>query len=202
MRRNCCRCCKKEKTVIHKVKISEKRTAFKSFSHKIDVREKRIGLVFKIIYVIAVLFMATFMLIAKEAGNGLSAAYIMESCFTAFLFCLLFRMIVYVFHELKCFKINEEDITRSQIDKTEEKYSYIFNYFSVGGITSVCVAIILGLTNKYLNQNIFVCATFIGIVFGSVTNNAPIEKYIRFWQSVSSVMWTIAIASMFAMKGI
>ena len=57
-------CCDNRKTVKVRVKkneeIAQKSDSFDLFTKTFDIREKRIGIVFKIIYVIAALFASVF----------------------------------------------------------------------------------------------------------------------------------------------
>ena len=70
----------------------------KQFERETDVREKRINIVFKIIYVIALLFVSVFTTIFKSSEQGLTDSYIISACCTSFLLCLLVRMLIYVFN--------------------------------------------------------------------------------------------------------
>lgn len=172
------------------------------FSKSFDIREKRIGIVFKVMYVIAALFASTFMLVSKEFGKGLSTAYIVYICFTVFTMMLLYRMIVYILNELKCLKTNCEALSDKDRDAfgkqtiiAEKSYMCIFNYFSVGGVISILSGIVLFSSQLFVNKQILLIVSFVTILFGSVTGNMPHKKHNIIWQSVSSSMWTISFIS-------
>lgn len=168
----------------------------------LDIREKRIGIMFKVLYVIAAFFAATFMLVVNASGNGLPATYIVYACVTTFLLCLLFRMIVYIFNELKCLKISSTDVTDTQIGKTEESYSRIFNYFLVGGITSICAAILLRMFREHLTQIILMYPCLIGGFYGTILECLNIKKHVQVWRSISDICWMIAIIAILAVAGL
>lgn len=81
------------------------------FDRETDIREKRIGIIFKVIYVIALFFAALFTSLSTTRGGGLTDVYILEATATGFLLCLLIYMLVYIFNELKCLKLNSKSIT-------------------------------------------------------------------------------------------
>ncbi len=201
MKRCCYRHCKKGKVTLIR-KTSQDVNISEDFTNTIDIREKRIGIIFKVIYVIALFFASSFMLVASESGKGLSLSYIMYICVTAFLLCLLLRMIVYIFNELKCLKIGGKDVPDKQMCKTEESYSRIFNYFVVGGIASISSAILLNFFRGNMTQDILIYIFSGSIIGGSVFGNMDIKKYVQILQSISSIFWTIAIIAMFAAIGL
>lgn len=106
------------------------------FDRETDIREKRIGIVFKVIYVIAAFFAALFTSLSNIREDGLTDVYILEAACTGFLLCLLVYMLVYIFNELKCLKLREEAISSWQYEKTEDSYSFVFTYFTLGSIIS------------------------------------------------------------------
>lgn len=184
---------------VEKKKDSHAVTVFEQYIHSIDIREKRIGIVFKVIYVFSVFFATLYMMISNDTGEGLSAAYNTEVCAIAFLFCLLIKMLWYIFNELKCFRLNNEELPQQQVVKTEECYTRIFKYFLTGGITSLFMIMIIGYVSTYLTQNILKGVFMSGIILGSVLDNAQLKKYKQFRQSVSDIIWTIVIISVMVM---
>lgn len=169
------------------------------FNKTVEIREKRIGIVFKVIYVIAIFFAAIFLLVAENQEQGITDMYIVESCASTFLFFLLYRMVVYIFNELKCLKLNNNDVPEEQISRTEYSYSQIFNYFVAGGIASLIIAIALVETTKYLTQDILRYVSIASIILGSVICNTCDRKN-WVWQSVGEILWTIAIIAALILK--
>lgn len=92
------------------------------FNQDADIREKRIGIIFKVIYVIAAAFAALFMSLANMREDGLTDLYIIAAACTGFLLCLLVYMLMYIFNELKCLKLRQDTITAQQFEKTENSY--------------------------------------------------------------------------------
>lgn len=165
------------------------------YMHSIDIREKRIGIVFKVIYVFAIFFATLFLMISDDTGEELSTIYTIEVCLTAFLFCLLIKMIVYIFNELKCFKLYAEELSQQQIAKTEESYARIFSYVLIGGITGLVITMVIGYINVYITQNTLRGIFMIGIILGLLIDNAQFKKYEQLWKTVSDIIWTIVIIS-------
>ena len=86
MKRCCCDNCKKVKIKVKKNEIiTNTNESLDTFVEKFNIREKRIGIVFKVIYVIAALFVSGFLLVANEVGKGLTDTYIAYVCVVAFL---------------------------------------------------------------------------------------------------------------------
>lgn len=200
-------CCNNRKTAKVKVKENEETKknsdSFDLFMKTFDIREKRIGIVFKVIYVIAALFASVFLLVANGAGKGLSDSYIAYVCLTVFLLQLLYRMIVYIFNELKCLKIRdeiidekEEDAIKKQIRKAEDSYTRIFSYFSVGGAMSIIAGVALLYAQEVVTKEILLLISVIGIFIGSVMGNAYYKKHIQFWQSLCSMIWIVALVAL------
>ena len=63
------------------------------YSKAIDIREKRINIVFKTIYVFAIFFAAIFVDMGNRVGKDVDIVYMCEACISAFFlirfFCLL-----------------------------------------------------------------------------------------------------------------
>lgn len=202
-------CCNNRKTVKVRVKkneeIAQKSDSFDLFMKTFDIREKRIGIVFKVIYVIAALFASVFLLVANGAGKGLSGSYIAYVCLTVFLLQLLYRMIVYIFNELKCLKIRdeiidekEEEAIKKQIRKAEDSYTRIFSYFTAGGAMSIVAGVALLYAQEVVTKDILLLISVIGIIIGAVMGNACYKKHIHFWQSLCSMIWIVALVALMA----
>ena len=107
------------------------------YKDTVEIREKRIGIVFKVIYVIAIFFATIFLDIGKTFGNGLTNAYVLEVCAASFLLVMIGYMVFYIVNEMKCLKLNATDLPKLQVDMTEKSYSKIFSNLYVSGITSL-----------------------------------------------------------------
>ena len=137
------------------------------FVKTFDVREKRIGIVFKIIYVFAIALGTVFMDYVKRYELGLDVVYIAESCLMSFLLVMVVSLIVYIINEMKCMRVSTKITDREikkQNDKTEIYYSNIFSCFMLSGITAIVVMLLLWFTYRYLNVFIMV---FLVAVFTS-----------------------------------
>lgn len=206
MRRCCCDKHKAKKVKVKKSReIVQKNDSFDLFMKTFDVREKRIGIVFKVIYVIAALFASVFLLVANGSGKGLTGSYIAYICLTAFLVQLLYRMIVYIFNELKCLKIRgsnidkkEEKEIKKQIRKAEDSYARIFSYFTSGGAMSIIAGIVLLYFQENITKDILLLVSVVGIIIGSVMGNAYYKKHIHFWQFLCSMIWVVALVALMA----
>ena len=110
-----------------------------AYQKTVEIREKRINIVFKVIYVDAIFFAAIFLEIVKSFEKGLTSTYIMEACIAAFLLVMLGYMISYIFNEMKCMKLVAADLSKDQMHKTEESYSRIFTHLIVAGLSSFVI---------------------------------------------------------------
>ncbi len=189
-----------------KVNVRKKRDmhAQKELQETFDIRDKRIGIVFKILYVVAAFFAAAFKLMADGMRKGLEVNHILYSCFAAFLFCLLVKMIIYVFNELKCLKIGKS-VGREQIRRTEKSYSALFDFFCVGGITTIIAGGVLESIKHLVTQD-FVAYMF---VFGlCITVSAFLgglfksRKCKRFCAVATGIGWLIVLVALFIASGI
>ena len=121
----------------------------------VEIREKRIGIVFKVIYVIAIFFAAVFIELGAAFGGGLTDVYIIEACVASFLLIIMFYMVGYIINEMRCLKLNQTELIDRQIYITEKSYTNIFTSLYCSGITALlCVAISLNTKNYISNQNI------------------------------------------------
>lgn len=128
---------KTRKTESQSVSIGKSVSDSEVYNKTVEIREKRIGIVFKVIYVVAIFFAAVFMDMGASFGMGLTAAYIIETCAASFLLMMLFYMVAYIINEMKCLKLTETDLPQRQMDMTEKSYTNIFNYLYVVGGTAV-----------------------------------------------------------------
>ena len=128
---------KRQKTESQSISVGRSVSDSEVYSKTVEIREKRIGIVFKVIYVVAIFFAAVFMDMGASFGKGLTAAYIIETCAASFLLMMLFYMVAYIINEMKCLKLTETDLPQRQMDMTEKSYTNIFNYLYVVGATAV-----------------------------------------------------------------
>ncbi len=164
------------------------------FNESFDIRKERIGIIFKVIYVIAALFLASIVALQSGQEINVSTVYILEACATSFLLCLLVVLLIYVFNELQCLKITE-NIEEKQANKTENSYAEIFNYFSVGGVTAVLSAFLIEYAKEYLTKEILSWLLCIFFFVGMAIRIAGsfINRYEKARHSVNSVVWTLAV---------
>ena len=183
--------CRKIKCVIKS--IPTKQSVADDFIQKSEIREKRIGIIFKIIYVIAIFFASVFMLISNTYIKGLTDIYIIQICFAAFLFCILLYMIMYIFNELKCLKICSNDLPKAQEEKTEHSYSAIFEYFFQGGITALLCAFLLGIAKGKITRELMIQVTTISTIIAAVFSQPIGKRGVIFFNFMSHVFWTVTV---------
>ena len=161
------------------------------FDRETDIREKRIGIVFKVIYVIAAFFAALFASLSSIREGGLTDVYILEAACTGFLLCLLVYMLVYIFNELKCLKLREEAISSWQYEKTEDSYSFVFTYFTLGSIISVLFTIAIGICEEYLTKDLVAIVVTLCAIAASVIGNVMPKRFDKMCCIIGSALWTI-----------
>lgn len=142
-----------------------------AYSKTVEIREKRIGIVFKVLYVLAIFFAAIFIDMGTSFGKGLTPVYLIEVCAAAFLLMLLVYMVIYIINEMKCLKLTATDVPQRQINATEKSYTNIFNYLYVVG-----AAVVLGIS---LGANLmrYITAEFLTVAF-----------------LVSAIIWVVMLA--------
>ena len=181
----------KRKRIIATVKAkgSEKESRF---DREAEIREKRIGIVFKVIYVIAAFFAAIFTIISGSYASGLTDTYILFACADGFLLCLLVYMLVYIFNELKCLKLNADALSDAQHKRTEDAYSFIFTYFFLGSMTAIACGCAIGCYQAVLAKEWIVCATAVCIPLAALLGNQLSKKAERVCSCISCMLWTVA----------
>lgn len=167
------------------------------FDRETDIREKRIGIVFKVIYVIAAFFAALFTSLSSIREDGLTDVYILEATCTGFVLCLLVYMLVYIFNELKCLKLREEAISSWQYEKTEDSYSFVFTYFTLGSIISVLFIITIGACKEYLTKDIVAIVVTMCAIMASVIGNMMPKRFYKVCCIISSALWTVVSSGIF-----
>ena len=167
------------------------------FDRETDIREKRIGIVFKVIYVIAAFFAALFTSLSSIREDGLTDVYILEATCTGFVLCLLVYMLVYIFNELKCLKLREEAISSWQYEKTEDSYSFVFTYFTLGSIISVLFIITIGACKEYLKKDIVAIVVTMCAIMASVIGNMMPKRFYKVCCIISSALWTVVSSGIF-----
>ena len=167
------------------------------FDRETDIREKRIGIVFKVIYVIAAFFAALFTSLSSIREDGLTDVYLLEATCTGFLLCLLVYMLVYIFNELKCLKLKQEAISSLQYKKTEDSYSFVFTYFTLGSIISVLFTITIGACKEYLTKDIVAIVVTMCAIMASVIGNVMSKRFEKGCCILSSALWTMVAAGIF-----
>lgn len=169
----------------------------RKFNEFFDVRKERIGIIFKVIYVIVAFFLASIIALQSNEDAGISTAYIIESCAASFLLCLLVVLLIYVFNELQCLKITES-VEEKQALKTENSYKEIFNYFYVGGTTAIVSALLVEYIKIYLSKEILAVIACVFLVGGMVLRfiGNLTDKYEKARHTANSIVWTLAICSL------
>ncbi len=167
------------------------------FIQKSDVRSKRIEIVFKVIYVIAILGAYFLTLSLKYSSNDLTDSYILITCCTTFLFCVLIYMLIYIFNELKCLKICYNDLSKTQEEKTERSYSAIFEYFIQGGITILICYIIFGssMFKNILTKDLLLKLVMVSTALTTAFSKPLVygKKHIKFFSSINYIFCTVTV---------
>lgn len=103
----------------------------------IEIREKRINIVFKVLYVFAIAFGTIFLNLAKSFSTTLNGFYLIESCLLSLLLVVIVYMVFYIINEMQCLKIGVLDYKKEDHDKqfehmvnTENSYNCIFIVFA------------------------------------------------------------------------
>lgn len=118
----------------------------------IDVREKRINIVFKVLYVFAIAFGAIFLDLAKSFSTALNGFYLIESCLLSLLLIMIVYIVFYIVNEMQCLKIDDSECKNKKrykkcnkfkkhikckkykkyqhIDRTENSYDCLFIVFT------------------------------------------------------------------------
>ena len=167
------------------------------FDRETDIREKRIGIVFKVIYVIAAFFAALFTSLSSIRADGLTDVYILEAACTGFLLCLLVYMLVYIFNELKCLKLKQEAISSQQYEKTEDSYSFVFTYFTLGSIISVLFTVAVGALKEYLTKDMVAIIFTLCALSAILIGNTISKRHEKVCYAISSFLWTVATSGIF-----
>jgi hypothetical protein len=171
----------------------QEKNDLEKFRVSTEVRDKRISIVFKIIYVIAGLFATSFLRLSELFATGLSERYILEASVTAFLLCVLVYLIAYVFNEMKCMKTSPQMLDKSDMDKTESSYSFIFTSFEVSGITVAMSTIFVISFRACITKTVLYPLYPVCVVLASVFGNALVrQKYAFLFKVLSCVFWSIS----------
>lgn len=179
---------------------TENTKKYDRFDKEAEIREKRIGIVFKVIYVIAVAFAAIFTIIAESYTSGLTDTYILFACADGFLLCLLIYMLVYIFNELKCLKLNAGALSDEQHKRTEDTYSFVFTYFLWGSITAIACGLLVGYYQTEIPKEWYGYAAITGTMVAAVLGNQLNKKWEQIGSFISSIIWTVvAIAILIGM---
>lgn len=135
------------------------------YKETIDMREKRIGIIFKVIYSFAILFGAIFLDISKRNFVKEFYLYSSEACVLAFFLVTIIFMIMYIFTELKCMKILTGMVTKEQTQDTERAYSLIFFVFPIALLTSLITFMIIINVDETVLFKVFVQYFVVKIFF-------------------------------------
>lgn len=115
----------------------EKEKRIDDIKAEFELREKRLKLVYKILYV-AVALWATLFVAYTSAGNNVFPLY----CgFLSALTAAILNIIYYIFGELRCMKIYTPAADESKVE-ADSKFVEIWNTFGLGVIISTLLALL------------------------------------------------------------
>ena len=182
--------------------ISGKINDIETYSKTVDIREKRIAIVFKVIYVLAIFFGATFTALSNFFSKGITSSALTFAGASTVLLVVLFYMTGYIINEMKCMKLSPGDLRKIEIEITEESYSRIFTSLRVSGAT-VLVCFCAGLYwTDYLTTTIltYILTISMSICFAIYGYHFSLNKTVKV-KTVASVMhcvsFTMGILSLF-----
>lgn len=162
---------KNKKYVLQPIKVKKidydleiKQNKNDDYSKTVEIREKRIGIIFKIIYVFAIFFATIFFDMSMIFKDGLNEIYIVETCIISFLLIVMLYMVFYIINEMKCLKINYESLPDDRKKSTEESYEKIFSSLKYVGIFAFVFTIIAFILKNYITLE-FLRWTFIITLF-------------------------------------
>lgn len=193
---------KKRKYVLRKAKILRNSkeikgelTSPKSITD-FEIREKRIGIIFKVVYVIAAILATLFLYIREDVSESVATLY---AGITSFLFWTLMNLLFYVINELKCLRIGVNTINKQLFSITENSYSFIFTYFYVGIYFHLALILGVGLFGNYLTysimQYLIAWSVVLAAVVGNLSQQNEIIKIIsRLLYSVTSYFTLYCLA--------
>ncbi len=101
--------------------------------------------------------------VSRTASLGVTNIYIFESGIAAFLLTMLIYLIIYVIAEMRCIKIDENMVKKSDVIAAENCYDNLFNCLVVSGAVVVSAIAILIEFSKLITTTVLVCI-FIGLV--------------------------------------
>ena len=171
------------------------------YSRAIDIREKRINIVFKTIYVFAIFFVAVFVDMGNRVGKVVDVIYMCEACISAFFLVLISYMVLYIINEMSCLKLYADDLSKDQIEITERSYSNIFSALTLSGLASILcfLGFLYGkevLTSEVIVNAFVVLFTLRMILFTIATFFKDKKKKIV-EHGIGCLLITVAIAFMF-----
>ena len=184
----------KRKRIIATIKAKESAKESR-FDREAEIRDKRINIVFKVIYVIAAFFATIFTVIAGSYTKGLSDTYILFAAADGFLLFLLIYMLVYIFNELKCLKLSADALSNAQHQRTEDAYSFIFIYFFLGGAVARLYGCLVCHFSTLISQLWFSYGTAICSIAAALLGNQHKAKYERVCACLSCMLWTVVAIS-------
>ena len=171
------------------------------YSKAIDIREKRINIVFKTIYVFAIFFAAIFVDMGNRVGKIVDVIYMCEACISAFFLILISYMVLYIINEMNCLKLYADDLSKDQIEITERSYSNIFSALTLSGFTSILcfLGFVYGkdALTAQLTVSIFVALLMLRVLLITIGTLLKDKKKRIIEHCVGCIIITVAIAFMF-----
>ena len=147
-----------------------------SIKEEFELREKRIKLMYKVLYIVVAILGAMILIVASGVPNNLNAIAILSLCLT-FFSVVTFKILQYVFAEFRCLKIKAKP-ENILCEKAETLYDNIWKSFSVVLILSFFLMIIHYFIFKYLTLEkcVLTSAAFAGLGMGTYLINFFVEK--------------------------
>ena len=172
------------------------------YNKTIEIREKRIGIVFKIIYVFALFFGAIFWDLNKRDFSNEFNIYVAESCALAFLMVMIISFIMYIIGEMKCMRLSPDSISKDQIKYAEISYSLIFFMFPIALFTSIISFSLLVTVDKVIMFKFLNFLHFKGLIVLVIFHLLTFfirdgSKRMKVRQVFSCVILTILIINIF-----
>ena len=162
-----------------------------------DFKEKRLGIIFKVLYVITA-FLATLLLtIGKQFYTSISTTYIIISGITTALLILLRALLAYIINELKTLTPNIED--NEQIQKTETSYNNIFAVAEFLPCAIFIITITLCLLQNLLYKRLALTINILGLI-GCILLHYTRKKFKlnhHFFVKLNLIIQTITIEAIF-----
>ena len=184
---------------------TKKAPATESQNETLEFREKRINIVFKMLYVFAIACGALFLNIEPQFKQGVTDIYLVSCAFLSFTASVLIFILLYIVNEMKCLK-SYKSVEISQKEKADNSYSKIFTGLGVSGISVALLFSVLfiidacndELFSKIENLQILLTGLFL-VGIGAISLTARLNKKFKSASvlNIISITFTIFCAFLF-----